>query len=90
MLKIIFREIYRKKLKSNNFNLTIKLLSSPRRLIGFLAMHSFGVSLIYPGSTSFLFYLSKIFFYTLIQILFLLCYLYCSGSEFAERKTNFN
>jgi len=40
--------------------MSLKLLSSPSRLIGFIAVHTFGISLIYPGSTSLLFYLSKI------------------------------
>ncbi|VVC28750.1 Alpha/beta hydrolase fold-1,Alpha/Beta hydrolase fold [Cinara cedri] len=48
---------YRKNLMSYNFKLALQLLSSPSRLIGFIALHTFGISLIYPGSTSFLFYL---------------------------------
>jgi len=50
-------ESYRKNLNRNNFNLTLQLIFSPSRLIGFLAIHTFGISLIYPGATSFLFYL---------------------------------
>lgn len=44
---------------NDNFKLTLKLLTSPSRLIGFIAIHTFGISLIYPGSTAFLFYLSE-------------------------------
>ncbi|XP_022169326.1 protein ABHD16A isoform X1 [Myzus persicae] len=50
-------ESYKSNLTSNNFKMTLKLLSSPTRLIGFIAVHTFGISLIYPGSTSLLFYL---------------------------------
>jgi len=56
----IFRESYKSNLISNNFKMSLKLLSSPSRLIGFIALHTFGISLIYPGSTSLLFYLSKV------------------------------
>jgi len=56
----IFRKSYKSNLISNNFKMSLKLLSSPSRLIGFIALHTFGISLIYPGSTSLLFYLSKV------------------------------
>jgi len=56
----IFRKSYKSNLISNHFKMSLKLLSSPSRLIGFIALHTFGISLIYPGSTSLLFYLSKV------------------------------
>lgn len=56
----IFRKSYKSNLINNNFKMSLKLLSSPSRLIGFIALHTFGISLIYPGSTSLLFYLSKV------------------------------
>lgn len=59
----IFRESYKTNLRSSNFNLTLKILSSPSRLFGLIAVHTFGISLIYPGSTSLLFYLSKVILY---------------------------
>lgn len=63
----IFRESYKSNLTSNNVKMSLKLLSSPSRLIGFIAVHTFGISLIYPGSTSLLFYLSKIFYKNYIK-----------------------
>lgn len=56
--------------------MTLQLLSSPSRLIGFIALHSFGISLIYPGSTPFLFYLSKLILKNYIEIDLILCYFY--------------
>jgi len=47
--------------------MSLKLLSSPTRLIGFIAVHTFGISLIYPGSTSLLFYLSNIFYIKILS-----------------------
>lgn len=57
-----FRKMYAANLRSFNIKLALQILCSPSRLIGFVALHTFGISLIYPGSTSFLFYLSKIIF----------------------------
>lgn len=75
---------------SYNFKLVLQLLSSPSRLIGFIALHTFGISLIYPGSTSFLFYLSKLILNNNIEILCNFMLFLYSGSEFTEWETNIN
>lgn len=56
----MFRKSYKQNLTSSNIKLVYKILSSPSRLIGFIAIRTFGISLIYPGSTSLVFYLSMI------------------------------
>ncbi|XP_050429357.1 phosphatidylserine lipase ABHD16A [Adelges cooleyi] len=54
---LVDEENYKYNQRQENIKLALRLLRSPSSLIGFLAIHSFGISLIYPGSTSFLFYL---------------------------------
>ncbi|XP_050535509.1 phosphatidylserine lipase ABHD16A [Daktulosphaira vitifoliae] len=50
---------YNSNLKRRSMVLLVNLLKSPSSLIGFIALHTFGIMLIYPGSTSLLFYLMK-------------------------------